>query len=148
MRSITFVTAATLLLLPFSAPSAHAQSAEKRVIVTITSEQLKGGVVSEITWDGGLLVLQGVFANSDGSLSAKYFVTPSENISLQPRDAHTEASAKYWETKSRTTSPTGVGEIVTTTDTKLPMYGIASQEQRMNDAVNMGGTQKHHTVRL
>ena len=148
MRSITFVTAVTLLLLPFSAPPARAQAAEKRVIVTITSEQLKGGVISEITWDGGMLVLQGVFANSDGSLSANYFVTPSENISLQQRDSHTDASAKYWETKSRTSSPTGIGEIVTTTDTKLPMYGIASQAERMNDAVNMGGTQKHHTVRL
>ena len=39
---------------------------EKELIVTITGPQLKGGVVSEITWDGGTLLLQGVFADPVG----------------------------------------------------------------------------------
>ena len=30
----------------------------------------------------------------------------------------------------------------------MPMYGIASQEQRMGDANDMGGTQVLHTVKL
>jgi len=124
------------------------QAAEKQVIVTITGAELKGGVVSEIAWDNGIVVLQGVFANPDGTLAAQYFVTPAENISLRQQTAHTDGSAKYWETKSRTIAPTGLGRIVVTQDAKLPMYGIASQEQRMQDAVNMGGTQQRFTLRL
>lgn len=136
---------AAALLLP---STVFAQTAEKRLIVTVTASDLKGGVVSEITWDGGTIVLQGVFANPDGSLSAQYWVTPAENISLQQRTNHTPSSASYWDTKARTTSPTGIGKITTSVDAKLPMYGIASQEQRMMDANEMGGTQKHHVVRL
>ena len=136
---------AFLLLAP---AAGHAQQAEKRLIVTIDSKELKGGVVSEITWDKGTIVLQGVFANPDGSLAAQYWVTAADNISLKQQVAHTEASAKYWDVKSNKTSPTGHGPIVTSTDAKMPMYGIASQEQRMYDATEMGGTQKQHSVRL
>jgi len=142
MRITAFVLAAVLPV------AAAAQQAEKRLVVTITSAQLKGGVVAEIAWDGGTLILQGVFANPDGSLGAQYYVTPSDNVALQHRTAHTEASAKYWEMKSRPLSPTGIGQVVTSVDAKLPMYGIGSQSQRMSDAVTMGGTQKHHVVRL
>lgn len=81
---------AASLLVP---ATASAQSAEKQVIVTITSAELKGGVVSEIAWDNGTIVLQGVFANPDGTLSAHYFVTPAETVSLQQRTQHTDASA-------------------------------------------------------
>ena len=142
MRAMLF--AAVVL----SSSLSFAQTAEKRLIVTISTKELKGGVVSEITWDGGTVVLQGVFANPDGSLSAQYWITPADNISLKPQENHTPASAAYWETKSRTASPTGVGKITTTTDAKMPIYGIASQEQRMQDAADMGGTQKHHVIRL
>jgi Tol biopolymer transport system component len=127
---------------------ASAQQAEKQLVVTITSEQLKGGVVSEIAWDGGTLVLQGVFAKPSGELDAQYFVTPAKNIDLQQRPGHTEASARYWEMKSRRVSPTGLGTIVVTKDEKMPMYGVASQERRIGDAHDMGGMQVLHTVRL
>jgi hypothetical protein len=140
---------ALIILASLSLPAvASGQTAEKQVIVTITAEDLKGGVVSEIAWDNGVLVLQGVFANPDGTLSPQYFVTPADAISLQRRTEHTEQSAKYWETKSRTVGPTGTGRITTAHDAKLPMYGIASQEQRMQDAVNMGGTQQRFVVKL
>lgn len=142
MRALPLAAA---LLLP---SLCAAQNAERRVIVTITAAELKGGVVSEITWDGGAIVLQGVFANPDGSLAAQYWVTPADNVSLKQRREHSAASAEYWETKSRTISPTGIGKITTSTDAKMPIYGIASQEQRMLDAADMGGTQKHHVVRL
>lgn len=128
--------------------SLDAQRAEKQLVMTITSEQLSGGVVSEITWDGGMLVLQGAFAKPSGELSAKYFVQPARGVAMEERQAHTEASARYWETKSRRTSPTGLGRITASKDEKLPMYGIASQEQRMSDATDMGGTHVLHTVKL
>ena len=66
MRTTLF---ALVLLLPVQAV---AQTAERQVIVTISATELKGGVVSEIAWDKGALILQGVFANPDGSLSAQY----------------------------------------------------------------------------
>ena len=142
MRSAFFTL---LLLVP---ATGLAQDAEKRLIVTITAAELKGGVLSEITWDGGTIVLQGAFANPDGSLSAQYWVTPAENISLAQRTSHTDKSAAYWDVKSRAVSPTGLARITTSTDAKMPMYGIANQEQRMVDAAQHGGTQKHHVVRL
>lgn len=142
MRTILL---ASLLAVP---AAVLAQSAEKQLVVTITSEQLKGGVVSEITWDGGTIVLQGVFAKPSGELSDQYFVKPAEGITLQQRATHTEASARYWETKARTISPTGLGRISLSQDAKMPMYGVASQEQRMYDATQMGGTMIKHTVKL
>lgn len=142
MRPLLLIS---LLALPVST---LAQNAERQLVVTITAEQLKGGVVSEITWDGGAIVLQGVFAQPNGELSAQYFVKPADGITLESRTAHTEASARYWEVKSRTVSPTGLGRITLSKDAKMPMYGIASQEQRMMDATNMGGTQVRHTVTL
>jgi len=128
--------------------AAHAQPAEKQLVVTITSEQLKGGVVSEITWDGHMLVVQGVFAKPSGELDAQYFVIPARDVELQQRTSHTEASAKYWEMKSRRRSPTGLGQITVGKDEKMPMYGIASQEQRMYDATQMGGMQVLHVISL
>jgi hypothetical protein len=142
MRAL--ILAASLLV-----PStAFAQNAEKRLIVTITAKELKGGVVSEITWDDGTLVLQGVFANPDGSLSPQYWVTPAEQISLKQQANHTVKSAAYWDAKARPVSPTGLGRITTASDAKMPMYGIADQSQRIHDAAQMGGTQKRHVVSL
>jgi hypothetical protein len=142
MRTLIFVG---LLALP---ALAVAQKAEKQLVVTVTSEQLKGGVVSEITWDGGLLVLQGVFAQPSGELAAQYFVKPAEGMTLESRTEHTPGSARYWDVKSNTVSPTGLGRITMSKDAKMPMYGVASQEQRMYDATEMGGTQMTHTYRL
>ena len=137
-----------LLLVALATAPAHAQRAEKQLVMTITSEQLKGGVVSEITWDGGVLVLQGVFALPSGELADQYFVQPAPGVNVEPRAAHTEASARYWEMKSKTLSPTGLGRVTIGKDEKMPMYGIASQEQRMADATDMGGTQVLHTIKL
>ena len=147
MQNMASLLAAVPLTLAVNA-TAFAQSAEKQLVLTITSEQLSGGVVSEITWDGGALVLQGAFAKPSGELSAKYFVQPARDVALEERQGHTERSARYWDMKSRQLSPTGVGRITVTKDEKLPMYGIASQEQRMSDANDMGGTQVLHSTRL
>lgn len=129
-------TVLTLALLA-AATTGHAQNAEKQLVMTITSEQLKGGVVSEITWDGGVLVLQGVFAQPSGTLEAQYFVQTARGLAVEQRASHTEASAAYWETKSKTVSPIGLGRITTGKDEKMPLYGIASQEKRMDDANDM-----------
>jgi hypothetical protein len=125
-----------------------AQEAEKQLILTITAKELRNGVVSEIAWDGGTMVIQGVFVQPGGELAAQYFVKPANAAVVERREEHTAASLKYWETKSKRISPTGLGRISVGSDTKMPAYGVGSLEQRVVDAVDMGGTLTTHVVRL
>jgi hypothetical protein len=69
-------------------------------------------------------------------------------MAVEPRNEQTQASLKYWATKSNRISPTGLGRLDISTDTKLPQYGIASQAQRFADSVDMGGTLSTHVVKL
>lgn len=139
----------TLLLLLTVALAATAQTqAEKELVVTISGPQLKGGVVSEITWDGNTLLLQGVFAEPGGALKTQYFVVPTENTKLENRDTQSDASLDYWKKKASRTSPTGLGRIEMGNDTKMPQFGIGGLERRINDAVDMGGTQTTIIVKL
>ena len=48
------------------------QTVEKQHVLTITAQEIDGGVLSEITWDNGALLLQGAVANADGTLSGRY----------------------------------------------------------------------------
>jgi hypothetical protein len=131
------------------AAPALAQSVEKRVIGTISTAQVKGGVVSEIAWDGpATLVVQGVFGNADGSLTPMYWSSPIDKPSFASQPNHTEVSAKYWDTKAAPNSPGGKAAIAISTDNKLPMYGVGGLEQRVQGAVEMGGTQQRHVVSL
>jgi len=123
-------------------PTLRAQTVEKQHVLTITAADIDNGILAEITWDNGALLLQGVMANPDGTLSGRYLLVPAQGTELRKLKAHTDASEKYWDRKSRRISPTGLGSITSATDSKLPMYGIASLEARMGDAHNMGGMQK------
>jgi hypothetical protein len=132
----------TLLLLFVALAAAAQQQAEKELIVTISGPQLKGGVVSEITWDGDTLLLQDVFAEPGGELKTQYFVVPSESTKLEHRDTQTDASLDYWKKKASRTSPTGLGRIEIGSDTKMPQFGIGGLERRIGDAVEMGGPRR------
>jgi hypothetical protein len=139
---------AILLLLAGLAGLAADQAVERQHVVSITAPDIDGGILSEITWDNGALHLQGVVANPDGSLSARYVVVPAKGTTLARLKTQTNASTEYWDRKAKRTSPTGVGKITTGVDAKLPLYGIGSLEQRISDAVDMGGMQKKIIVRL
>jgi hypothetical protein len=138
------------LLFVLSAVRAPAgdQAVERQHVLTITAPDIDGGILSEITWDTGALLLQGVVANPDGSLSGRYVVIPAKGTTLAKLKDQTDASIAYWERKSRRTSPTGLGAISTGTDSKMPMYGVSSLENRMGDAAAMGGMRKKTMVRL
>ena len=142
----------TFLLMIAAAAPVYAQAVEKQTVVTITSEQIEGGILSEITWDGGVLMLQGVIAQPDGQLAARYFVVPAEGITLEKRKEPTPAADKYWRMKANRLSPTGLGRILGGSDQYMPMYGIAGgregQQQRIADAVSMGGMQEKHVLRI
>src|SRR3954470_1918057 len=107
------------------------QAVERQHVLTITAPDLEGGILSEITWDNGALLLQGVVANPDGSLSGRYVIIPAKGTTLAKLREQTQPSVEYWEKKSKRRSPTGLGEIATGVDSKMPIYGIASLEQRM-----------------
>lgn len=143
MRAISCFLVLAALPAPVSA-----QEAEKQVIFTISGKDLRGGVVSEVAWDGTTVVVQGVFADRGGTLAAQYFVKAADGVTVERRAEHTPGSLKYWETKSNRVSPTGLGRVSIRSDTKLPQYGIGSLERRMGDAVDMGGTLTTHTVRV
>jgi hypothetical protein len=130
-----------------AAPAPQGQ-AEKEIILTITAPDLKGGVVSEITWDGKALMLQGVFAEPGGELKAQYFVIPAETTHLEHRKEQTDASLDYWRRKANRLSPTGLGRIEFKSDTKMPQFGVGDLERRAVEAVEMGGTQTRTEVRL
>lgn len=137
-----------LLMLLAGAAGLAGQAVERQHVLTITSQDIDNGILSEITWDNGALLLQGVVANPDGSLSGRYVVIPAKSTTLTHRKDQTDASLAYWERKSKRVSPTGLGTITAGIDSKMPMYGIASLERRMADAADMGGMQKRVTVRL
>jgi len=137
----------TLLLTATLAGTAD-QAVERQHVLSIAAPDIDGGILSEITWDNGALLLQGVVANPDGSLSARYVVIPAKATTLVKRKDQTDASILYWEKKSKRMSPTGLGVIASGVDSKMPMYGISSLEQRMSDAADMGGMQQKTVVRL
>jgi len=124
------------------------QAVERQHVLSITAPDIDGGVLSEITWDNGALLLQGVVANPDGSLSGRYVVIPAKGTALSKLKEQTPASVLYWDRKARRTSPTGLGSVTMAVDSKMPMYGVASLENRMTDAADMGGMRKKSTVRV
>jgi hypothetical protein len=128
--------------------SADAQSVEKQTILTITAPEIEGGILSEITWDNGVLVLQGVVAEPTGELSARYFVVPADGVGLKKLKEPSPEVQKYWDRKANRTSPTGIGKIVAGSDQSMPIYGVAGLQQRIHDAAEMGGMQEKHVMRI
>ncbi len=137
-----------LIVLSVAAATPADQAVEKQPVLTITSPDIDGGILSEVTWDNGALLLQGVIANPDGSLSGRYIVVPAQGTELKKLKEQSAASEKYWDRKSSRKSPTGLGAISSGSDAKMPMYGVASLERRIGDAVDMGGMEQKKTVRL
>lgn len=139
-------TASVLLAVVMA--TAGAQAVERQHVLTITAQEIDGGVLSEITWDNGALLLQGVVANPDGSLSGRYVLVPATGTDLAHLKEQTARSMEYWNLKSKRVSPTGLGTITSQADSKMPMYGIANLERRVGDAIEMGGMQQKVMLRL
>src|SRR5262245_13807278 len=136
------------ILLAAALAAAGDQAVEKQHVLTISAQEIDGGVLSEITWDNGALLLQGAVANPDGSLSGRYVLVPAGSTTLARLKDQTARSLEYWNTKSKRVSPTGIGTITSQADSKMPMYGISDLERRVSDAVDMGGMQQKIVLRL
>jgi hypothetical protein len=127
---------------------ADAQSGEKQHIVSIGSDQLKGGIVAKLTWVGGVLTVQGAFIDASGQIKADYYVIPAEGTVLKRLTGTSDAAEAYWRKKASRVSPTGLGRITSGTDAKMPYMGIGTLDRRLRDAVDMGGMQQRHVLRI
>jgi hypothetical protein len=125
-----------------------AQQPDKQLVATITGPELRGGIVAALSWDGSVLILQGVFAEPGGELKAQYFVAAGDGMTIEKRDSQTERAERYWKMKASRLSPTGLGRIESASDTKMPMYGVGSLERRVGEAVDMGGTRTRSVLKL
>jgi hypothetical protein len=123
------------------------QAADKELVATITGPAMAGGIVTALAWDGGTLIIQ-TAAMENGAITARYFTVPGKRMEVRRLDAAPPGLGHYWKRKSSRTSPTGLGKIVAASDSKLPMYGIASTEKRLADAMDMGGAVITHEMRL
>src|SRR3954471_18157677 len=74
---------------------------ERQHVLSITAADIDGAMLSEITWDAGALLLQGVVANPDGSLSGRYVVIPANGTTMAKLKEQSTTSLDYWDRKSR-----------------------------------------------
>lgn len=102
------------------------RAVEKDVIVVVSGSDLRGGVISQVTWHAGEVLLQGAFARPDGTLAAQHLVTATGDTRVRRLDAPPPAAADAWRLKSSRNSPTGLGTITVSSDAQLPMYGVGS----------------------
>jgi hypothetical protein len=142
MRSLLLFT-----LVVFLAPL-NAQKVEKERVATISGPALKGGIVSELAWAGSTLVIQSVAMEPTGVMKADYFTAAAPGMEVVAAVQPPPGLERYWKMKSSRVSPTGLGRITAESDSKLPMYGVASLEQRLQDAHEMGGTVQTQSLRL
>lgn len=144
MLRAPFVTAAVM----FAGVLLSAQAPDRELVASVTGPELAGGIVSGLAWDGGTLIIQTAAAGKGGALTARYHVVAGRGMTLRPLPQPPPSVERYWKRKASRTSPTGLGTITIGGDSKMPMYGISSQEKRFSDAIDMGGIQTTHVVRV
>lgn len=136
----------TIVLAVGAAPTA--QAPDKELVATISGPALAGGIVAGLGWDGNALIIQTAAQQPDGTIAPRYLVVPGAHMEVRPHPSVPPGFNRYWRMKSSRVSPTGLGKITTGSDSKLPMYGISSQERRLLDAMDMGGARITHEFRL
>ena len=147
MRPLLLLLAAGLCAGP-GAGVAAAQTAEKQRVLSITSEQISGGIVSELVWVDGVLIVQGAFVTPSGEIKPEYFVVPDDGTEIRKLAGPSNSAEAYWRRKASRLSPTGLGRITSGTDSKMPYVGIGSLDRRLRDAADMGGVQQRHVLTL
>jgi len=64
--------------------AAFAQTLDKELVASISGPALYHGIVSELLWDGGTLIIQSAVVQADGQLAPRYFAAPAANMELRP----------------------------------------------------------------
>jgi hypothetical protein len=140
------VIVAAAVCLAMAAPAAG-QAPERELVATISGKTLGHGLVTGLAWDGSVLIIQ-LAVVEKGEPKARYFAAPGKGMELRAVDAAPATVETYWKRKASRRSPTGMGTIVVAGGSKMPMYGIADQAKRLQDAQDMGGMLVTHEVRL
>lgn len=140
----------TLLLLALSAAIGVTQSSEKVLIASIESAAVDHGAVSELIWNGKeLVVLVAVpRTGAPGAYDARFYALPGPGVHLRRLPAPPPGREAYWKLKASRISPTGLGRIVKSSDSALPMTGIGSLESRMDGAAEFGAMNRRYDIRL
>jgi hypothetical protein len=139
---------ACALIAAVLAPAVAAQRLDKELVVSISGPDLERGIVSELLWDGGTLIVQSVAVQPDGQLMPRYFAAPGANMALQRLAAAPASAERYWKMKSSRVSPTGLGTISARQDAQLPMFGIGSTQNRLLNSVEIGRMDVTHEFLL
>jgi hypothetical protein len=125
-----------------------AQTLDKELVATLSGPALDRAIVSELLWDEGMLIIQSAAMQPDGQLIPRYFAAPGPNMELRRLQAAPPSADRYWNMKASRISPTGLGKITHRMDSKMPMYGVGKLQDRMLNAVEMGGMDTTHELRL
>lgn len=126
---------------------ASAQTAERLLIASIEPAQVELGTVAELVWDGDELVVL-VAVPRGGTHEPRFYALPGPGVALRRLPAPPAGREKYWKDKASRVSPTGLGRITKASDSQLPMMGVGSLEQRLDNAAGFGGTSQKFEVRL
>jgi hypothetical protein len=130
------------------APAAAAQRFDKELVVSISGPDLDRGIVSELLWDGGTLIIQSAAVQSDGQLMPRYFAAPGAKMALQRLAAAPASAERYWKMKSSRVSPSGLGTISARQDAQTQMFGVGTQQDRLLNAVEFGRMDVTHDLLL
>jgi hypothetical protein len=136
------------LIATLLAPAGLAQTLDKELVASISGAVLDRGIVSELLWDGGTLIIQSAVVQPDGQLTPRYFAAPAANMELQRLAAAPASAERYWKMKSSRVSPTRLGTIIARHDSQMPMFGVGSQQNRLLNAVEFGGMDVTQEFRL
>ena len=139
---------ACALIATLLTPAATAQSLDKELVASLSGPALGQGVVSELLWDGGTLIVQSAAVQPDGQLMPRYFAAPAANMELQRLEAAPASAERYWKMKSSRVSPTRLGTITAGRDSAMPMLGVGTQENRLLNAAELGGMDITHELHL
>jgi hypothetical protein len=67
--------------------AARAQTLDKELVATISGATIERAIVSELLWDGGILIIQSAALQADGQLTPNYFAAPGANMELRRLEA-------------------------------------------------------------
>ena len=126
---------------------AFLQSTEKLLIASIDPGAVEQGSVAELVWEGSELVVLIAVPRGAGH-EPRFYALPGPGVALRRLPAPPAGRDEYWRKKAARLSPTGLGRIDKSSDSKMPMMGIGSLEQRLGNAADFGSMDQTFEVRL
>lgn len=123
------------------------QTSEKILIASIEPGAVEQGSIAELVWDGTELVVL-VAVPRAGGHDPRFYALPGPGVALRRLPAPPAGRDEYWKRKASRLSPTGLGRIEKSSDSKMPMVGIGSLEDRLGNAADFGTMDQTFQVRL